>query len=374
MKEAEEIIISKRFFELTPSELEAVKEFAANEEDYEAMRWFLQQTKTSFAEEKIVASPNLRAGVMAHLNQQPASKTIWLNGVGAFLFPAQKKFYQYPAFQMAAVAILLVGFVFLYDGRMSESDQGLASNDLENEQVISENKIVTEDVEKTGEVVETVPVEEAQDLDARTQPGTTGPLVNAPEEVVVELDDEISVVGASTNLLAMSVAEESKASLDEKVFVQQPYGESNMISPDQNAYRVDNATSTGSGVETKNVAPTDDIVLSENLKKESTNYKDNDKSKSSNDGKTTVTGTTVSAPVTTTVATNENAGYVNGGTTRTEKADDEGGNFLTGSAGGVFGDTASEPEAEKVLDVETPVKDFSLEQTKELRSLFFVVK
>ena len=107
MKDAEEIIISKRFFELTPGELEAVKEFAANEEDYEAMRWFLQQTKSSFAEEKIEASPKLRAGVMAHLNQQPSGKTIWLNGVGAFLFPSQKKFYQYPAFQIAAVVRII---------------------------------------------------------------------------------------------------------------------------------------------------------------------------------------------------------------------------------------------------------------------------
>jgi len=372
MKEAEEIIISKRFFELTPSELEAVKEFAANEEDYEAMRWFLQQTKSSFAEEKIEASPSLRAGVMAHLNQQPSGKTISLNGVGAFLFPTQKKFYQYPAFQIAAVGILLVGFVFMYDGTLSEGDQGLASNDLQKVQPVPENDSLLDEENLTTETEVVSPSEVREDGDTRVEPVTVSPLSNKGE-VSKNVDLEVSIVGGSTNLLAMSVAEESRFSADEKLTNQQPYGETNVVAPDQNFYRVENAVVKGIVVDEIKNAPTDDIVLADGLKKESNN-KDQDKSKTSVNSKTDV-----NAPATTTVTSNENSGYsyTTAGATNREKAvdeDKEAGEFLTGSAGGVFGDTASEPETEKVMDAETPAKDFNLSQTKELRGLFFVVK
>jgi hypothetical protein len=150
MKTAEDIIISKRYFELNAAEKEAVKEYASNEEDYEAMRWFLISTGNEFAKEKIEPSSDLRRGVMAHLNQkQTAPKTIWLNGVSAFLFPSDKKFFQYPAFQMAAVAAVVVAIVLIYNQNPISDNQEMALNN-QTEQQENLNEITAPETVFTG--------------------------------------------------------------------------------------------------------------------------------------------------------------------------------------------------------------------------------
>ena len=58
MNTAEDIIRKKKFFELTVTERELVKDYATNEEDYEAMRWFLLSTSSAFEQEKITPSEN----------------------------------------------------------------------------------------------------------------------------------------------------------------------------------------------------------------------------------------------------------------------------------------------------------------------------
>lgn len=143
MKTAEDIILAKRFFELTSSEKELVREYASNEEDYEAMRWFLISTGSVLAQEKIEPSSNLRNGVMAHLNQkQAAPKGLWLNGIAAFFFPQNKPVYRYPSFQLAAVAALFVTVVLIYNNNA----------DLQPELALNQKQEITP--EAPAEVVE----------------------------------------------------------------------------------------------------------------------------------------------------------------------------------------------------------------------------
>jgi len=375
MKDAEDIIISKRFFELTPGELEAVKEFASNEEDYDAMRWFLKSTKSTFEEEKIDASPALRTSVMAHLSQKKPSQTIWLNGVGAFMFPSQKKFYQYPAFQIAAVAIILVGFVFMYDGTLN-SDKELAVN--ENDDLIGNgNKEIISNEESTGEINGQSP-----GVETKSEPGKDQDL--RTEQVIEPAESESAGVSTnasdgSYNLASMSVAEESRIGTTEKLLLeeQKQYGITN--TPDQTYYRSDVVEEKNIKLDNLSEAPADDIAIKGELKKEGKedvkDYKtpDNSKTAELNDVET-VPATIATNGTTTTTATGSGTTIVV--STDKEKSIDEGGKYNTATAGGVFGDTASEPEADldSTLEVEIPAKEFSLSESKELRALFFVVK
>lgn len=126
IKEVEEIIKRKAYAELTPVEREAVAELVEDEEDYNQMKWFLAGTTAAFDESKIQASPELKKGVMAHLTESKKEKGFWLNSVGVFLMPSDKKFYQKPAFQMGIAATLIVGFLFFFNKGLDE--QKLALN------------------------------------------------------------------------------------------------------------------------------------------------------------------------------------------------------------------------------------------------------
>jgi hypothetical protein len=80
--------------------------------------------------------------------------------------------------------------------------------------------------------------------------------------------------------------------------------------------------------------------------------------------------------ITTTVSTNAPAGNI--GYTKSEKEnneDVEGNAYVTGSAGGVFGDTADSAATDGAKpEVEEPTKKFSINDTKILKKLVFVVK
>lgn len=353
MKLAEDIIISKRYFELTSSEKEVVQELVSNEEEYEAMRWFLTSTGDAFTKEKIEPSRDLRKGVMAHLQQkQTTTKTIWLNGVGAFLFPAEKKFYQYPALQIAAVAVLLVSIVTVYN-TSSKMEDTLAVNDTPQPVTVQEKTVFESETMNTESTVMVQQDEEAS--------GSV-PVVSRNEiSDALEAPADMAPGEASAYYREMAVAEEIK-----------------LIDADDESPAVvaelDNI-STGSGTTPKQ----DQTVQfsgtlskkTEDTKQEALKSKDGDKSLKDDSKRNTNSKVT-----TTTVSTNapaENVGY-----TVTEKEaneEAEGNAYMTGSAGGVFGDTADSSATDGVRpDAEEQTKKFNINDTKILKKLVFVVK
>ena len=379
MKEAEDIIISKRFFELTPGEMEVVKEFASNEEDYDAMRWFLQSTRSTFAKDKIDAGPSLRKSVLAHLHQAPAQKTIWLNGAAAFLFPKDKKFYQYPALQMAAVGLLLVSFVFIYDGSL-KTDQEVAQN-LEGQEM-TKDQAELEKLNEPGDL--TVSESEMRDQvetgDEMNSPGIPAavPPVEAPEQEA--LLDELE-----EGYREMSVAEEAR----------HPEGAGTTAIPQNSTTRADDIT-ISSGEEKTVLAQeyyrnADKNTAGEVSGKVSTENKGNKKvtqdknnngrselnNTTTNDGTSTVNGSATGVPSTTTIAGNIT---VTDAELAKEKTEKEGGLFLTATAGGVYGDTASTNGVDGDMggghkpDADVPASQFSINESKELKGLFFIVK
>lgn len=364
MKTAEDIIISKRYFELNAAEKEAVKEYASNEEDYEAMRWFLISTGNEFAKEKIEPSSDLRRGVMAHLNQkQTAPKTIWLNGVSAFLFPSDKKFFQYPAFQMAAVAAVVVAIVLIYNQNPISDNQEMALNNQteqqENLNEINAPETVSPDGNSnqnrndlTDEANDQMPVEASKLSALEKEAPATDDLETAPALYYRD----------------MAVAEEVK-----------------LLEDDVDEYSLSSNISTGTNVQQPAQTSVDNIAVYDKSDADGQNLKQDVNKKQNGEGKdlekpnknadlgggTTRTGreeldnkvVTAPAGYTTTVATNESVDE--------DKSKNEG-EYKTATAGGVFGDVTTESEIAEEKE-ESAVK-YSIAQTKMLKKLIFVVK
>jgi hypothetical protein len=380
MKEAEDIIIAKRFFELTPAEMEAVREFASNEEDYDAMRWFLQSTRTSFANEKIEPSKNLRQGVFAHLNQQPAQKTVWLNGVAAFMFPREKKFYQYPAFQMAAVGLLLVGFVFMYDGTLEDQHHEMAINttpgsDLEDKAELTESLTggttgLQENEKISGELA-----------DKDVLPSSSGPA--EPFEAVP--GDGLATADDNVDDKQLSVAEEARNPVVYNWSTAEPEASIDELSEPGNStgsfYRADGDKNV---IDNTNKVVTINESVNTGYKKDNPGRFENTKTEA---GNAAAGGNVITNPA----APADNNSFALGTTTVTgnitvldsdlakEKEEKEGGLFLTATAGGVYGDTATmtnggTEDGVTRPDVDAPATQMSVSESKELKALFFSVK
>lgn len=107
--EVENIILSKQYFELTPSELAQVSELVSNELEFDDMKAFLLSTQSVFETQKITETPELDDKILAQLNASAATNQTWYNSFLLFLFPRDRPLYQYPAFQLTLVSVLVFG-------------------------------------------------------------------------------------------------------------------------------------------------------------------------------------------------------------------------------------------------------------------------
>jgi hypothetical protein len=128
-KEVEDIIRHKTWSELTATERSSIAEWAGDEEEYSQLRWFLIESSASFRQDRIKARPALKNGVMAAFEESDRKPVIWLNSVGAFLLPDGKKIYQKPGVQLAVAAVVVIGFLWLFQMDFKESE--LAQQDIE---------------------------------------------------------------------------------------------------------------------------------------------------------------------------------------------------------------------------------------------------
>ena len=128
--EVENIILNREYFELSEEELKAVNELVQNAEEYEEMKWFLASTQKVIAGEKIEVTPHLKDKVIGHLNQAKSGRTFWLRRAGVFLWPINKEVYKRPAFQMSLAALLLIGFLMVYN-RDIAPEGTMAINEIE---------------------------------------------------------------------------------------------------------------------------------------------------------------------------------------------------------------------------------------------------
>jgi hypothetical protein len=154
--DAEKLILTKQYHELTANELELVSEYASNQEEFIEMKQFFISTKNTLQTDKIIASEQLNSNILNHLNSPIQNHQPWYNSLFVFLFPRDRSFYQYPAFQMAITALVVFGVFNLFNTDLKESN--LALNETPEEKVLSpeieivqEQKLV-EELEKSEEL------------------------------------------------------------------------------------------------------------------------------------------------------------------------------------------------------------------------------
>ena len=167
-KEIEDIIRNKAFFELNANELERVKEFAQNEEEFTNMKWFLEETNTAFASQKIKPPSQLKKDVMQHLTESKKKRGFWLNSVGVFLLPQGKPFYQKPVFQLGIAAAVMIGFLFMFNQYDGLNDNSMAVIP-EVEKQLDEKAVVDIETLADSQQVNTIVEEELNEEAVRDQ-------------------------------------------------------------------------------------------------------------------------------------------------------------------------------------------------------------
>ena len=185
IEEVENIIKNKAYTELTGEERKRVSELAQNEEEYNDMRWFLTSTSTAIHADKITASPDLKKNVMAHLTDSKKKKGFWLNSVGIFMLPQNKKLYQKPAFQLGIAAVAIIGFLFVFNKGLNTTE--LASNDLnENKEMVSPTPEANSDSKNESPATNNIQPLENESADELPSPPPVESIIIADIETVEE--------------------------------------------------------------------------------------------------------------------------------------------------------------------------------------------
>ncbi|RFC53794.1 hypothetical protein [Brumimicrobium aurantiacum] len=135
------IIINKRYFELNSEEKMLVKKYAKNEEEFEALKITFGSVY-NFNEE---LNAKLSPGVKEKLNERfktkhSAEKNIQWNQLLYFFFPQDRQFYQKPAFQIAAIALMVfLTIPFLWKEKTPQYAINTTGNSIEINKVEFEN-------------------------------------------------------------------------------------------------------------------------------------------------------------------------------------------------------------------------------------------
>ena len=112
----DELLKTKPYQELDTGEKEFVDAEIGSEADYTTMRSTMLLISASIAEEEVITpDPKIKENLLAQFDQDGRTKVIWLNAVGAWLLPSEKKVYQMPLAQIAASVALIITATFMFN-------------------------------------------------------------------------------------------------------------------------------------------------------------------------------------------------------------------------------------------------------------------
>jgi len=164
----EHIIKTKHYFELTAEELAEVSNYASTEMEFDEMKSFLMSTEQTVNSQKISSTPELDDKVLNYLNQSYTQVVPWYNSVLLFLFPRDKQFFKYPAFQLGIASLLVLGvfnlvnFSSFNEAKIAFEDvqkiktkeqlrievvEKLKQNEAEIKQMLIESELVDDEIE-----------------------------------------------------------------------------------------------------------------------------------------------------------------------------------------------------------------------------------
>ncbi len=103
------IITEKRYFELTQTERSLIKDWAENEEEFDALKRTFQAVSTLSQGKQANLSPEVKNRLKDRFAAKHGKKneSIW-NKFSVFFFPSETSFFKKPAFQLAMVALVIL--------------------------------------------------------------------------------------------------------------------------------------------------------------------------------------------------------------------------------------------------------------------------
>lgn len=103
-EKAYEVVMQNKPYDALSAEEKALFE---SKDEYLSMQYTLLQLDQP--EEEVEPDPSIKQALLHEMQEQKGSRpAVWLNGIWTFFFPREKQFYQYPAFQLATLAVLVV--------------------------------------------------------------------------------------------------------------------------------------------------------------------------------------------------------------------------------------------------------------------------
>lgn len=164
-KEIEDIIMNKKFFELTDEEKNLIHEFAETEIDFEQLKFVFTQLEVVKTAEKPVVNKAVKVNLDVLFDKTFASKRLaWYNKLWLVLWPEDTRFYARPLVQFATVLVLIVSIVTLVP--FSEKTQ-LAMNESTGNSLNEKSTTELEVAEEKMEELLDVTVEKATEEEDR---------------------------------------------------------------------------------------------------------------------------------------------------------------------------------------------------------------
>lgn len=175
----DELLKTKPYQELDTGEKEFVDAEIGSEADYNHMRSTLLLIGASIAEDEVITpDPKIKENLLAQFDQDGRTKVIWLNAVGAWLLPTEKKVYQMPIAQIAASVAILITATFMFNTFTEDQNPDLmAQNDHAN---------ATEVTETNEEATMTDEADKLEDAEAA-----------ADQTIVPNNDQDVEIVEAN---------------------------------------------------------------------------------------------------------------------------------------------------------------------------------
>lgn len=181
------IIEAKDYDQLTTEEREMIVEFCENEDEYHQMKHVLLGVNdmNSTSNETPRKETKDKLDDLFAAQSFPKAAPIWYNKIGVILYPRDKKMYQRPLFQLAAILILILGILpFLMNSNKPFQKEQLAKNEMiESEKEIDKN----EDSSNLQEVL----LDEARTEDVEQKKLLLDKEQEGPAKVNFDLDEDI---------------------------------------------------------------------------------------------------------------------------------------------------------------------------------------
>lgn len=236
MKTIEEIVMTKAFFELTDQERLQIKSLAENQEDYDKLKKLLSGTASFFIDNRVTASVGMRDHIMEKLYPPTVASLKWYQSIWLFLFPNNKAFYQYPAFQLAGVFLVFFGIFSLWQNPIK--DNKLANNSIENKVEDNKKLVLIDEADYEADKKDSFQdgnQNESVNISSDIEGEAIVPETITVKEVEVEYNDEIGVLNEESIYTfdnSIITANKEKQSLSAPASINSQMSESVLAKPD----------------------------------------------------------------------------------------------------------------------------------------------